>query len=308
MESDNKIKFNLEEELAKVIVANCVTGFFIRSGIRKKDNHLVLISSVRKNGENFYIPVLTIAEFLKKKFNKDNEFKNLEDLKQSFEKLLFDIDENERELIKGKNVICRINGKLTQGEDDVIYSVNGRRFLGIDGLCYYLGKRIGNLPTFTLGKNTPEDNAFRAKGLISDKEAVKWIDRSLNRQFETVKLCFDPEYEVEKYPISLDEQENAARQCKDKEIKITKYGKSFFNVLEKNGEQYNTVSTIINDASSWKKNNLMLYQEGVAKYCNRCNYVPDRCDNKNSKLGIINSSFEINDNLKTLDSNSEIEK
>ena len=295
IENNNKIEFNLEEELAKVIIANCLTGPFIRSGIRKKDGSLVLISSVKKNGENFYIPVLRIAEFLKKKFNEDNEFKNLEDLKRSFEKLLFDIDENERELIKGK--------------DNVIYSVNGRRFLGIDGLCYYLGKRINNLPTFTLGKSTPEDNAFRDQWLISDKEAVKWIDRSLDRQFKLIDLYPDLKHEVDKYPIPTEEQEKVANQSINKKIKtIEKHGESFVNIIDENNEEYNTVGAIVNGMSKWKKGNLNFYEKGIAKYCSRCNFVKNNCNNENSYYVILNSSFEISDDLKSLNSNSEIKR
>jgi hypothetical protein len=280
---NNSSNFNLEEELAKVILANCLNGPLIRSGIRKKDGHLVLISSVRKNGENFYIPVLTIAEFLQKKFNNNTEFKDLENLKQSFEKLLFDLCDNERDIIKKK---------------EEYVSLDGIRFLGIDGLCYYLGKRIDNLPTFTLGKKTPEDDALRDRWLISGSIA-KDIDIGLNKQFELINLYPEQKHEVEKYPISVEQQIKVASRGGYKDTQ--QYSKAFINTSDGG----NIISAAVNSASRWQRNNLQLCLQGFAKYCDKCNFVKDKCSNQSDVGIILNSSFGIDDSLETLGLSSE---
>lgn len=330
MEINNNATFNVEQELAKVILANCLNGPHIRSGIREKDGALVLISSVKKDGENFYIPISRIAEFLKEKFNEKKEFKDLESIKQSFEKVLFDIYNNET--ISEKNVNNNILNKVfnffktKQNQNN-----NGIRLLGIDGLCYYLGKRMNGLPTFKL-ENEEADKIFKTQQLISDIDKIQLINENLNEQFKTINLYQNDTdnkiYTVNKYPISLEEQKKIATNFyndddDNNESKIKTYNKSFINHIFGEYEKENVLARYVNEhtnfskkySKEWLKENVVKKNVNkktikentdempIEKYCNKCNFVPDKCPNRNNDIVIINSSFEINSKI---DSNSKI--
>ena len=339
MEINNNATFNVEQELAKVILANCLNGPHIRSGIREKDGALVLISSVKKDGENFYIPISRIAEFLKEKFNEKKEFKDLESIKQSFEKVLFDIYNNET--ISEKNADDNFFSKIVnffkkdknQNSDSTRNVKDSIRLLGIDGLCYYLGKRMDNLPTFKL-ENEEADKIFKTQQLISDTNDIQLINENLNEQFKTINLYQNDTdnkiYTVNKYPISLEEQKKIATNFyndddddNNNESKIKTYNKSFINHISRECEKENVLAQYVNKntnfskkySKEWLKENVVKKNVNkktikkntdempIEKYCNKCNFVPDKCPNRNNDIVIINSSFEINSKI---DSNSKI--
>ena len=89
-----KEEFNPEIELSKVLLANVLLGPFLFGGIRrlKTNNELVLVSAVYNNeGNNFYITIKQLLQYLQKTYNEGKPCRDLKDIKRCFSDCLNDL-------------------------------------------------------------------------------------------------------------------------------------------------------------------------------------------------------------------------
>ena len=110
---DNKTKntdFDAETELSKVVLVNVLFSDKLFGGIRclRSNNELVLVSAVyNKNGNNFYITIKQLLQYLQETYNECKPCKDLEDIKRLYTKMFKDINDNNQLInvkIKKNNV------------------------------------------------------------------------------------------------------------------------------------------------------------------------------------------------------------
>ena len=318
-------EFNVEEELSKVILANCLTSHMIIAGIRKLKgtDKYVLISTVdkvkirkkKKERKNFYIPVSDIANFLKDNFNNKKDFKNLDELKNSFKDLLFSI-----------------------------HKEIGIRGLGIDGLCYYLGSHMGtDLPGFNMSNYKRytysfDNNNEKKKMSIYQVENQKTENKKsenpkledlikfdLYDKFDACDILYDKSYEVDTYPITIEEQKEWAQKNHYDVVDDPNDKSCFIKIKDGNNGMCNVVASMVNEQttadkydsyklfSTWGNNeeNEKKYigenkqwndnekkiklPKNALKYCNYCNGIYDnnKCQNVTNYDTLLDTSLEI---------------
>ena len=289
--------FDAVEELSKIIVANCLMHDTLLAGIKKckKTGQSVVVSSVKKKKKNFYIPVRSIVEYLSQTYNDSNEFADLYTLKYCFSRLL--------------NDICNDKQKKF-----------GIRFLGLDGVCCYLGTKLNDskLGFFKLPiKST--DSSGMIYAIDNDKMRTLFTDEYIDFSDGNKSP-----YEVADYPIDKQEQKNIINDAS----KITGYPSILIKCLqccgcarfeEHDNNYYNIVvnvpCVVSNqfDPIAFKVNtsakiNRRRDDKYYSKYCPKCNRVNDgyRCAYLDATR-YIDSSFEIDaDNNVVLNKNAKM--
>ena len=86
--------FDAETELSKVVLANVLFSAELFGGIRclRSNNELVLVSAVyNKNGNNFYITIKQLLQYLQETYNENKSCKDLKDIKKCFSACLNDL-------------------------------------------------------------------------------------------------------------------------------------------------------------------------------------------------------------------------
>lgn len=313
-------EFNVEEELSKVILANCLTSHMIIAGIRKLKgtDTYVLISTVnkvkirkkKKERKNFYIPVSDIANFLKDNFNNKKDFENLDELKNSFKNLLFSI-----------------------------HKEIGIRGLGIDGLCYYLGRHMEKiLPGFNMSNYKRYTYSFDSNNekkkmsiyQLENPESEDLKKSYLYNTFDDCNILYDKSYEVDAYPITIEEQKKWAKEhnydvvedpndkscfikIKDRnngmwcnvvasmvneQTTANKYNsyKFFSEIRKKNKENKENEEKYIEENKQWNDNKDKInLPKDALKYCNYCNGIYDnnKCKLVTSNKILLDTSLEI---------------
>ena len=186
---DNKTKntdFDAETELSKVVLVNVLFSDKLFGGIRclRSNNELVLVSAVyNKNGNNFYITIKQLLQYLQETYNECKPCKDLKDIKRCFSACLNDL-----------------------------YEAYGARFLGIDGFCAYLYTKMfkdindnNQLINVKIKKNNVNINN---RNYVRDLYTLD--EDSLSNLFSDYCIEFDKnQYLIDEYPISLEEQQKA---------------------------------------------------------------------------------------------------
>ena len=274
--------FDVNLEFCKYILANFLNGKAIFDGVRKhttidangdKKEQLVFVTAVKKDGKYFYIPVSKVTEYMQQKYNQGIPFSKKGELKKSVGRLLNDM-----------------------------YSQYGKRILGIDGFCAYMGSVLEDLPLL--------DDKFINQ---QDSDIYKFCLNSydFDKEYEKHEISFNAEeYEIGDYPINVDEQEKVLPSITD----VNKYetrpstsdanknantidykirNNKCINIYRKRHGQNpllrNVVSNIVNKHTRWIRNS-------DEKYCGGCNFVDERCPYSMKQKEYLNVSFEIRNN------------
>ena len=200
---DNKTKntdFDAETELSKVVLANVLFSDKLFGGIRCliSNNELVLVSAVyNKNGNNFYITIKQLLQYLQETYNECKPCKDLEDIKRCFSACLNDL-----------------------------YEAYGARFLGIDGFCAYLYTKMYDIIeknqlfkiNFIKEFNTDTLHSFIEKDV--NAETLHFIDiKALSKLFSDNDVnfkCDTKTYVIDNYPISEQAQKKVFDDFKEK--------------------------------------------------------------------------------------------
>ena len=317
-----KEEFNPEIELSKVLLANVLLGPFLFGGIRrlKTNNELVLVSAVYNNeGNNFYITIKQLLQYLQKTYNEGKPCRDLKDIKRCFSDCLNDL-----------------------------YKEYGARFLGIDGFCAYLYTKMYDIIeknqlfkiNFIKEFNTDTLHSFIEKDV--NAETLHFIDiKALSKLFSDNDVnfkCDTKTYVIDNYPISQQEQEKVFNDFKEKpwvlyikDNDIYNNDNKIKNLLSSDVVKHNDdkIETIINDPqfdngilifnqkkvikeytiSGSKKRQFypplgghiikhIVQQAGLkksAKYCSGDNFVHHQCKFKNDygSCNFIESSFAV---------------
>lgn len=274
----NSDTFDVEMELSRVILANCLLCPEMIAGIRRlagQPNTLVVVSSVKKAKKNFYIPVHSIVEYLSQTYNNGQTFDDLEPLKDCFGQLL--------------NDICR----------DKQFGI---RFLGLDGVCCYLGTKLEDLPIFQMPIKTQDGMKYTI-----DKKKMAKI-------FEDEEIRFpggQRKYEVKNHPITKDEQKDIISDiskvsgCPATLIECLQccgcmsfvdsgdnYANLIWNIPCYLHERHDTIAYKVNASTKIDRRELGYH---YAKYCPTCNRAGVQCPYEN-RYKKVDASFEIDDN------------
>ena len=283
--------FSVNLEFCKYILANFLNGKAIFDGVRKhktidangdEKEQLVFVTAVKKDGKYFYIPVSKIIEYMQQKYNQGIPFSEKGELKESVGRLLNDM-----------------------------YSQYGKRILGIDGFCAYMGSVLEDLPLL--------DDKFIKQ---QDSDIYKFCLNSydFDKEYEKYEISFNAtEYGIDDYPIDIDEQEKVLSSITDVDKYVTHSSTSdanknantiyyktrnnkFINIYRKRYSQNplsrNVVSNIVNKHARWIRNS-------DEKYCGGCNFVDERCPYSMNQKKFLNISFEIcNNQIRDVDNHN----